>query len=171
MAISTHCRTSGTTLVFALCIFFLFSFSVFKISCFSSHHPNLAWLDYDHDAESLIEATRIPKIISSEAIVRPSNVHIFQNDGEVIVGTDAPRHPLFDVLENASSEWMSVLDAHVGHVSAHTRVFPPVIPCSPLRSKHMLFCSIDYIINPGRGVPSVRICTSFSVVFLTKFRS
>ena len=132
----------------------MFSFSVCNTSYFSSHRPDLAWLDYDYDTESLIEATRIPKIVSSEALDRPSDVHTFQNDGEVVVGTDASRHPLFDVLEYATSEWESLLDAHGGDVSAQTRVFRPIDSYSRPRSKRMLSCGIGHI-TLGRRVPIV----------------
>lgn len=146
----------------------MFSFSVCNTSYFSSHRPDLAWLDYDYDTESLIEATRIPKIVSSEAINRPSDVHTFQNDGEVVVGTDASRHPLFDVLEHATSEWESLLDTHNGDVSAQTRVFRPMNPthvhaentCSPAVSVTSLWEEASRL-----SVLALR----FSVAILTKF--
>ena len=111
---------SRTTLLSTIILLTLFSLTVFNISCILLHRPDLAWLDYDHESESLIETTRVPKIISSETTDLPTNVHVFQNDGQVSVGVNAPRHPIFDILENANEEWESLLAAHGGDVSIHT---------------------------------------------------
>lgn len=165
MTLSTRSSISRTTLISTLCLLVLFSLVVFNTSCFSVRRPDLAWLDYDHDAASLTEATRVPKIIS-EAVDLPTNVHTFRDDGEVTVGTGAHRHPVLEILEHASSKWQSLLHAHGGDVSVHTRVYRLVITCSPPGSKHTLSCSIGHNASRKR-LQSVSTPIDLSDVALT----
>lgn len=141
---SSHSRRLAITLVTALSSLVLIS--LLALVSFSLTRPDLTWLDYDHDAQSLAEATRVPQILFYENSGPPTDVHTFRDDGELIVGIDAPRHPIFHILEQANRKWDSALSVHDGDVRAPCLLqWRLLIPSS----KHALYCSTG--IGPRAG--------------------